>query len=402
MEPITHSNSSAHFVESYRRRLIDKAVAVGKSDGASCADIILGMPTHGQAEILDELRTAEAQLPEIQRDELRGAVTAADSASAKAERLANWHDPDNVPEDAPPRSMRPVRARQGAVLAVLGTEAVLLIDPINESLRGGIGKSIAGLNVTPTGLAGAVTITALGAFMAHARAEANNRPSGRGRSVEDAATAANRATLGLMVAAAAAVVARIYAATVDRSGIDASGIAFYIMLQLAFFFVALTLPQGLIEAKRSISKLRIDDARDNAKVEHRRAVGRVDDLREQHGAQPAELAVATEAALNTYMGELAASHPDTFMGDLVRTQLARAHASGVFHVMVTGQRPPGGRVDGDARTSHDDHGDDGGDDGGDGTGDSGGGGGPSAPADADGQQRGAQQLLDDIFQRRAS
>ena len=402
METISHPNSSAHFVASFRRRLVDKAVVLGKADAASCADINLGMPTPGQAEIIDELRSAEVQLPEIQRDELRDAVTAADSAKAKETQLASWNDHDHVPADAPPRSMRSVRARQGAVFAVLGTETVLLINPINESLRGGIGKNLVGLNVTPTGVAGAATITALGAFMAQARAEANNRSPGSPRSVEDANAAANRATVGLLIAAAAAVVARLYAASLDRSGIDASGIAFFVLLQLAFFFVALTMPQGLIEARRAVNKLRIDDARDVAKVVYKRAAGRVDDLREQHPAQPAELFVATEGALNTYMGQLAANHPDTFMGDLVRTQFANLHASGALREMMTGRRRAAADIDDTANQADDADDDDGGDGGGGAAGDPGGRNTSPAPTGTGGQHRDGQQLLDDIFQREAS
>jgi len=401
MEPITHSHSSAYFVASFRRRLADKAVILGDVAAESGIDINLGMPTLGQAEIIDELRSAEVQLPDIQRDELRDAVTAADSASATEEQLANWHDPDHIPEDAPPRSMRPVRARQGAVFAVLGTEALLLINPINESLRGGIGTSIAGLNVTPTGVAGAVTITALGAFMAQSRAEANNRSSGQVRPVEHADAVGNRATVGLLIAAAAAVVARLYAASLDRSGIDASGIAFYVLLQLTFLFVALTMPQGLIEATRAVNKLRIDAAYDAAKVDHKRADGCVDDLREQHRAQPVELVVATEAALNIYMGQWAASHHDTFMGDLVRTRFADMHARGALREMVTGKRAaPSGANDPAHRADADEGG--GGEGGGDGTGDPDGRDVPPVLNGGGSQHRGAQQLLDDIFQKEAT
>ncbi len=414
MNPTISANSSKEFVRQSLRTLDEQAAAGAITDATGRIDIDLGMPTPGQTAVLDAHSEAQAQLPGIQRTELNQEKTRGEDARRRRETATTWTDLDHPPEYAPERSAFPVRLRQGGAAGVLAAETLLLIDPINESLRGGTGYSIAGIDLTFTGVAGAVTITLLGAYMAHTRAEAIDRSESTAdlETRESADAAANRATFGLLTAAAAAIVARIYAATLDAGGIDESGIAFFVLLQFVFVFAALTLPQSITAARRAINRLRINHAIDEANADletHSRNIG---DFEELHQEQPAMLDDGAEAALRKHLAQLAEQHSDSFMSDLVRTRLAQAHNTGTLRALIDG-RPPGPaaapdtseqdqpRPDDEHPTEGDGEDDD--DPPQDGDGDGPTGAGPQGPTGpGPGGPDGARNLLDEVFNRRAS
>jgi len=409
--------SSAAFVEQSVREFDALAIAGADQDAEHCVNVNLGIPTPGQTGVLDAAVRAQGQLLAVQQDEIREAKTRCDAVRMKHDTAAKWTDLDHLPEFAPARSMLPVRLRQGGVAGVLGAETLLLIEPINESLRGGTGRTFAGIDATFTGVAGAVTITLLGAYMAHTRAEAiDSSESAANWDLREAADAsANRATVGLLLATAAAIVTRIYAANLDQGGIDESGIAFFVLLQLVFLFVAFTLPQSITSTRRAINRLRLKGAADSAMVELEEQNRHVADLAEQHRCEPSVLDDGAETALNKHMVHLANNHPDSYMGDLVRTRLAEAHHAGTMRSLVSDRSPEaaGPTIGDDAPTdpAWDDIPPDAA---GDGTPDDGDDDGPGGRLNGDelvqapdgprvgNDAFGPQKLLQDIFNRRAS
>lgn len=394
---------SRHQLLLARDKLERIASAQAHDDADNGIDIEVGVPTPGMSGVIGAVRTERRELQDVQRDELRLTKERLRSATEAKRLLDEWTTFDEAPPFAPERSMLPVRLLQGLGLSAIGIEALLLHDRINEVLQSGTGYTVEGLG-------GALFIAGTAAVAAHVRGEATAKADATHDPDErDAENAkANMAALTIVLAGAAAVFARLYAASISGDGIDGSGLAFFAMLTALIFMTAFVFPGAIRARRRAINESRVEDAKDVASKERDEAQDLIDLMATAHPEQLSELDAAGVEALEHYLRELANSHIDSYSGDLVRGYLARAHRDGSLSRLITEERPADSRGDDPGETTGEPGGGHGGGPGGGGpTGGFGGSGVPGDPGEPPPNGGGytyasPEDLLDDIFGRRAS
>ena len=326
--------SAAHLLRS-EQVLHDLAGQRAATDKENGIDFETGIPTGSMSEVQSAYEVSAGKLAEVQVEERGDAASDVKAAQKRQTILTAWSDYEHIPVTVPSPAWLPVRFLQAVVLAALYAEARLLVGPINEILRAGIGLTVEATSA-------ALILTGLGALMAHVRGVAVLRCESASSVSERAAAVveANRATIGLLLVASAAVLARVYAAVLAQGGIEPAGLTFFIVAQLVFLFAALSLPKAIIDARRRINRLHLQKARDKAAEEVSDAEMWVEQLGEIHVAQQQQLFAIAVSAHWTYLTELADGHPDGYIGDLLRARNSQIHRLGVLRALVANEPLP--------------------------------------------------------------
>lgn len=317
------------YLDRFAASLDAAAVAGAASDARNHVDVGFGLPTPGQGPICSIYCRARAQLPAVQDADAAELSTRIAELKHREQLLASHDVRRPLPPGTPGGASKAVGLWLAAGCTALVAETVLLAEPINEALQGGTGFPLEGATA-------AAFIASLLGGLAHVRAHtldeltAGDIEPRRRRSLERVATAA---TFGVAAGGGAAVLSRIYDASIG-GGLDAAGVAFFVLLQVLLILAALALPTLMMNSVRADRRARAESARRATLVELGEAEQRLDRFSAERPRHLDELTSITIGALGKHIQHLADALEDEVLSDRWRNRHATAHRDGTLHTLV--------------------------------------------------------------------